>query len=85
MSALFGREQEKAQLSQLLNSDKAEFIAVYGRRRVGKTFLIKEHLRDQITFYASGVLNEKTGLRSCFFMGALHNCKIAQHCGLTGI
>ena len=46
MSALFGREQEKAQLSQLLNSGKAEFIAVYGRRRVGKTFLIKEHLRQ---------------------------------------
>ncbi len=71
MSALFGREQEKAQLSQLLNSDKAEFIAVYGRRRVGKTFLIKEHLRDQITFYASGVLNEKTHTQVKAFMQAL--------------
>ena len=71
MSALFGREQEKAQLSQLLNSGKAEFIAVYGRRRVGKTFLIKEHLRDQITFYASGVLNEKTHTQMKAFMQAL--------------
>ena len=71
MSALFGREQEKAQLSQLLNSDKAEFIAVYGRRRVGKTFLIKEHLRDQITFYASGVLNEKTHTQVKAFMQTL--------------
>lgn len=71
MNALFGREKEKAMLSQLLNSDKAEFIAVYGRRRVGKTFLIKEHLRNQITFYASGVLNEKTQTQMRAFMQAL--------------
>ena len=36
-----GRLREKALLKDLIQSKKAEFIAVYGRRRVGKTFLIK--------------------------------------------
>ncbi len=35
-----GRAQEKAVLQQLLNSPNSELLAVYGRRRVGKTFLI---------------------------------------------
>lgn len=71
MSNLFGREKEKEQLTQLLRSDKAEFIAVYGRRRVGKTFLIKEYLRDQITFYASGVVGEKAKTQITAFIQAL--------------
>lgn len=39
---MFGREEEKKILLSLLDSDKSEFVAVYGRRRVGKTYLIRE-------------------------------------------
>lgn len=39
----------------LYESGKAEFLAVYGRRRVGKTFLIRETLRDKITFFHTGL------------------------------
>jgi len=36
----------------------SEFTAIYGRRRVGKTFLVRELFKDKITFYVSGVFNE---------------------------
>ncbi len=35
---VLGRQKEKALLDELLASPKAEFVSVYGRRRVGKTF-----------------------------------------------
>ena len=40
---IIGREREQQILEERLSSGRAEFIAVYGRRRVGKTFLIKEY------------------------------------------
>ena len=36
---IIGREKEVKELSKLFNSNKPEFVAIYGRRRVGKTFL----------------------------------------------
>ncbi len=41
-NSIVGREKEIAELKKYLSSEQSEFIAVYGRRRVGKTFLIKE-------------------------------------------
>ena len=40
---------------ELYNSDRAEFVAVYGRRRVGKTFLVDETLGNRITFRHAGL------------------------------
>ena len=39
---LIGREKEKQILQDALTEEYSQFIAVYGRRRVGKTFLIRE-------------------------------------------
>lgn len=47
----FGRENEKQQLSELYASNRAEFIAIYGRRRVGKTFLISEFFKDKGIYF----------------------------------
>ena len=47
---LIGREKEVERLKNALNSDRSEFVAVYGRRRVGKTFLIKETLGKKLAF-----------------------------------
>ena len=55
MSAIIGRKQEMEELERLYRSDRPEFVAVYGRRRVGKTFLIKQALKDRITFQHTGV------------------------------
>ena len=55
MSAIIGRKQEIEELERLYYSDRAEFVAVYGRRRVGKTFLIKQALKDRFTFQHTGI------------------------------
>lgn len=52
---IIGRKQEQELLSQCLESQRAEFVAVYGRRRVGKTYLIKSFFRGKFDFYVSGV------------------------------
>lgn len=41
LEEIIGREEEKTILKELLASKKAEFLAIYGRRRVGKTMLIR--------------------------------------------
>ncbi len=55
MSSIIGRDKEIKELVELYNSDKSEFVAVYGRRRVGKTFLIDEALKGKITFRHAGL------------------------------
>jgi AAA+ ATPase superfamily predicted ATPase len=54
---LIGRVREQGILKELLNSDKAEFLAVYGRRRIGKTFLIREYFKSKnvLFFNSSGI------------------------------
>ncbi len=52
---LIGRQQEKEILDRLLGSGEAEFLALYGRRRVGKTFLIREHFKKQLVFELTGL------------------------------
>lgn len=54
---IIGRKAEKEVLHEYLSSGKSEFIALYGRRRVGKTFLIRELFGDDFTFYATGVVD----------------------------
>ena len=56
MNQLFiGREKEQQQLKEYLNSEQSEFIAIYGRRRVGKTFLIQKVIGSDYAFYVAGM------------------------------
>ena len=57
MSEIVGRKKEIALLQQIVESEEPEFVAVYGRRRVGKTFLIKQFFKEKFTFYFSGSEN----------------------------
>ena len=52
---LIGREKEIAKLNHLYNGDSAELVAIYGRMRVGKTFLVDEVFSDRITFRHAGL------------------------------
>ena len=54
---LIGRQAEIEILHRALESEKSEFVAIYGRRRVGKTFLIKEIFGANYTFYFTGLAN----------------------------
>lgn len=56
---IVGRNREKEILSNCLTSKRPEFVVVYGRRRVGKTFLIKEYFSGQFSFYATGLSDGK--------------------------
>lgn len=51
------RDKELETLRSALNSDASQFIAVYGRRRVGKTVLVREAFGDHFTFAHAGVAN----------------------------
>lgn len=50
-----GRESELASLNRLYASDKFEFAVIYGRRRVGKTALINQFIKDKKAIYFMGV------------------------------
>ena len=47
---IIGRTEEIALLEEYYNSNKSELVAIYGRRRVGKTYLICETLEDRFDF-----------------------------------
>ena len=53
--ALIGRTEERAILNDCLQSNESRLVAVYGRRRVGKTFLIRNHFDKLIRFEISGL------------------------------
>jgi len=52
--SIIGRNEEIKKLEKFLNSSKSEFVAVYGRRRVGKSYLIEEVYKEHIVFRAIG-------------------------------
>ena len=54
---LIGRQYEKGRLLSAYESEYSEFVAVYGRRRVGKTFLIRETFDYKFAFQHSGLAN----------------------------
>ena len=59
MENLIGREVEKKLLQEAMDSQNPELIAVYGRRRVGKTFLIRQYLKNYLIFEFVGSRDAK--------------------------
>lgn len=56
MDKLIGREREIKLLNDYVSSDRPEFIAIYGRRRVGKTYLVNQLFSGKLAFSMTGVL-----------------------------
>ncbi|MCR5024682.1 MAG: ATP-binding protein [Lachnospiraceae bacterium] len=56
---MIGRQYEVKELNRLYDKNKAELVAVYGRRRVGKTYLIDETFEGRITFRHAGLAPEE--------------------------
>ena len=55
MGAIIGRNLEQALLKEAIDNDKSELIALYGRRRIGKTYLIREYFKASLVFELSGL------------------------------
>ena len=52
---MVGRKVEQKRLEEAFNRDEAQLVAVYGRRRVGKTFLVRETFRGRFYFQHAGL------------------------------
>ena len=69
---LIGREKEVQRLLQASEKNDAQLIAVYGRRRVGKTYLIRETFKGRILFQHSGIYRgTKKEQLSAFYLALL--------------
>lgn len=55
MEIIIGRQEEKNMLEDKLRSGEAELIAIYGRRRVGKTFLVRNFYHKYLAFELTGI------------------------------
>lgn len=86
---MVGRKKEIQELNDLYSSGNAEFVAIYGRRRVGKTYLVDQTFEGRITFRHTGlspIENRKTddGLLSSqlrsFHESMLRQGLEADHC-----
>ncbi|MDR0490786.1 MAG: ATP-binding protein [Oscillospiraceae bacterium] len=54
---IVGRKAEIRELERFYDSGRPELVIVYGRRRVGKTYLIREHFENNFAFYYTGVVD----------------------------
>ncbi len=52
---IIGRDRELSLLKKIINDDSSHFLAVYGRRRIGKTYLIREAYEGRFTFQHAGL------------------------------
>lgn len=63
MDNIVGREQELRTLSDIIKSGESELVVIYGRRRVGKTFLIRNAFANEIAFELTGIHNASLKLQ----------------------
>ncbi len=74
MGMIIGRKHEMADLDEYCRSDKAELICVYGRRRVGKTYLVENTFNHAFAFRATGSEDRRVRTQLRVFGEALRRC-----------
>ena len=70
---VIGRDKEIVELNRLYSSHQAQFVAIYGRRRVGKTFLVDEVFKGRITFRHAGLSPVETDNKKDLLREQLRN------------
>ena len=70
MDYFIGRTQEIALLTKVFKEQRSAFVAVYGRRRIGKTELIRHVLGEQTVFHLTGIANVTTEQQLANFQAA---------------
>ncbi len=71
---MIGRQREIAELKRVYDSAESEFVMVYGRRRVGKTYLIREFFNNDFVFYCTGIANGTREEELINFANELRRC-----------
>ncbi|WP_342087909.1 AAA family ATPase [Dyadobacter sp. OTU695] len=79
MTTIAGRQDEQAQMRQLLQTGKSEFLAVLGRRRVGKTFLIRNVYQKELVFQMTGIAHANMAQQLANFASALRDAEKKDH------
>ena len=74
---MVGRVEEQRLLRRVLESKESQFLAVYGRRRVGKTYLVRNAFGNKFAFYHTGIFDGSYREQLCEFRESL------EECGLT--
>ncbi len=79
---MVGRLEEIKELNRLYESDESEFVAVYGRRRVGKTYLVRETFADRFAFCHTALPNATRRQQLAHFKKSLeefgHPCAVPK-------
>ena len=70
MNFIVGRKEEQKILARKLVTNRPELIALYGRRRVGKTYLVRNYYKEFIVF-------EMTGIHEASYADQLKNFSLA--------
>ena len=83
---IIGREKEQRELLGLLEKEESQFCAVYGRRRVGKTYLIRETFNYQFCFQHTGVAKgtlrqQLTAFRNSLVAAGMKNVEMKLYPG----
>lgn len=63
MKRMIARKNEVDQLNRLYNSQRSEFVIVYGRRRIGKTYLVNQVFSEKFTFSFTGARDEPSSVQ----------------------
>ena len=80
---IIGREKEQRELLGLLEKEESQFCVVYGRRRVGKTYLIRETFNYQFCFQHTGVAKgtlrqQLTAFRNSLVAAGIDKCAVPK-------
>lgn len=78
-ATIIGRQYEQDLIREYYNSPKAELVAVYGRRRVGKTYLIKQCFDNNFDFYFTGSFETSRSVQLTLFKKELERYSGKKH------
>jgi len=76
---MIGRKAEQSELIRMYESNESEFVAIYGRRRVGKTYLVRETFDGRFAFQHSGLANGGLKRQLSNFMLSLKTYGLSGH------
>ena len=72
--AMVGRKKELNALQKALASDESAFVAIYGRRRIGKTYLVREFFKGGFVFQHTGLEKGDVRKQLSAFRDSLEDC-----------